>query len=61
MGIKTAVFQSHISLHEWKKRMCQRIAIISVSAPAVDFGYDVSIKLRTPNIEVSYIDFSESG
>lgn len=51
------IVQSMIALDEWKKRNYPFVKIISIGAPTADFGYDVSIKLLTPNIEVTYMEF----
>lgn len=57
MEIQTIIFQSNIALHEWKKRNYPFVSILSVSDGGVIFGYEVSSRLKNPNISVSYIEF----
>lgn len=57
MIIKELIFQSNIALDEWVKRNAPFVRIMSIGAPSVDFGYDVSIRLLEPNIVVRYIEF----
>lgn len=57
MEVKTVIFQSNIAMHEWEKRNYPFISILSVSDSGIIFGYEVSSRLKNPNITVSYIEF----
>lgn len=56
--VKELLFQSSIAFEEWKKRTKGKVEILSVSTPEIIIGYDVSQALITPNIRVTYREFS---
>lgn len=55
--IRTIRFQSNIALHEWLERNKPFVVVLSKSAPMSDFGYEVSIRLKKPDINVTYFEF----
>jgi len=57
--VKDAVFSSYEALEMWKRKNHGKVSIISIGAPAIELGYDVSIKLRNLGIKVTYIEFEE--
>lgn len=58
METKIIVFQSNIAFEEWKSRNKDRISVLSISSPEIIVGYNVSQALITPNIKVTYMEFS---
>lgn len=55
--IKEAIFNSNIALYEWKKRNYPFVVVLSVATPDIIFGVDVSSRLKSPNITVTYLEF----
>jgi hypothetical protein len=59
MVIKSIRFNSNISFGAWKTKYKDSIAVLSVSEPVEEYGYDVTPIAMSPRIEVTYMDFSK--
>lgn len=57
--IREITFNSSIAFDAWQTNNYPHIAILSVGSPMSDFGYEVSIRLKKPEIKVTYIDFRD--
>lgn len=58
METKSILFQSSTAFSEWKQKNKDRVAVLSISTPEIIIGYNVSQALITPNITVTYMEFS---
>lgn len=57
--VKSMTFASYAAFEVWRRKNHGKVSIMSMSAPTVVLGYDVSIALQQLDIVVRYMEIPQ--